>query len=118
MATSARVLLAVMRLFYGLTGLLAPGFLARRIGIDLQAAPAAGYVFRMFGVRTVLLGADLLTGTPEDRVEAARRGVLIHASDTLAAYLATRAEHFPGEGRVIVWISGLNTLLALLGSRR
>jgi hypothetical protein len=113
----ARILLACIRLFNGLAALLAPGMLARRLGVDPQANPAMLYVFRMFGIRTVLIGADLLMQTGNRRAVATRRSVLIHASDTLAAFLAARSGRFPRNGRVIVWISAVNTLLAILANR-
>jgi hypothetical protein len=91
----ARILLACIRLAMGLLGLLAPGIPARQIGVDPKANPGILYVFRMFGVRTVLIGAELLMQTGDRRAEALRRAVVIHASDTLAAYLVSRSEHFP-----------------------
>ncbi len=114
----ARIVLAGMRLFNGLLALLAPGFLARRIGIDPEANPGIMYVFRMFGIRTVLIGADLLVQTGERRTESLRSAVLIHASDTLAAFLATSKGQFPRSGRAIVLISAFNTALAVVASRR
>jgi hypothetical protein len=114
---SARVLLGWIRLLNGSLALLAPGFLARRIGVDPEADPGITYVFRMFGIRTVLIAADLLVQTGERRTEAVRRAPLIHASDTLAALLATRGRRFGKGGRGIVAISALNTLLALLANR-
>ena len=113
----ARILLALIRLFNGLAGLLAPSFLARQVGIDPEANPGALYVFRMFGIRTVLLGIELLFQTGERRTEAVRRAVLIHASDTAAAFLASRSANFPKRSRLIVWISATNTVLAILANR-
>jgi hypothetical protein len=113
----ARVSLASVRLLNGGLALLAPGFLARQIGVDPDANPGIMYVFRMFGIRTVLIGIELLVQTGERRAEAARRAILIHASDTLAAYLATLSGNFPRQGRTIVVISAVNTVLAILASR-
>src|ERR1700681_2401676 len=113
----ARILLALIRLANGLLALLVPGFLARQVGIDPDANPGALYVFRMFGIRTVLLGAELLIQTGDRRAEAVRRAVLIHASDTLAAYLATLSSSFPSRGKLIVWISAANPVLAFFASR-
>src|SRR6202171_1481103 len=101
----ARILLACIRLIMGLLGLLAP------------ANPCILYVLRMFGIRTVLIGAELLMQTGERRAEALRRAVVIHASDTVAAYLASRSPFFPQKGRIIVWISAFNTLLAIIANR-
>ena len=113
----ARVALACIRLLNGGLALLAPAFLARQVGVDADANPGVVYVFRMFGIRTVLIGAELLVQTGERRAEALHRAVLIHASDTLAAFLATQSSQFPSKSRTIVWISALNTLLAIVANR-
>src|ERR1700738_2007646 len=97
----SRVLPALVRRVNGLAALLVPGFLARQVGIDPEANPGALYVFRMFGIRTVLLGAELLMQTGDRRAEALRRAVLIHASDTGAAFLATLSGNFPKRGKII-----------------
>jgi len=113
----ARVLLALIRLFNGLAALLVPGMLARNVGVDPEANPAMLYVFRMFGIRTVLIAMDLLAAPSERRSEAMRRAVVIHASDTVAAFLASLSPKFPKGGRVIVVISAVNTVLAVLANR-
>lgn len=109
----ARILLALIRLVNGLAALFTPGLLARRLGIDPETTPAALYVFRMFGIRTVLIAIDLLAGGSR-RSSALRAAPMIHASDTLAALLAARAWNFPQDGRIIVGISALNTVLAVI----
>ena len=113
----ARVLLALIRLFNGAAALLAPQFLAKQLGVDPDANPAMLYVFRMFGIRTVLIALDLLFQSGEKRTDAVRRAVLIHASDTVAAWLATMSGRFPKNGKYIVWISALNTALAVVANR-
>ena len=114
----ARVLLACIRLLNGGLALVAPGFLAHQIGVDPDANPGITYVFRMFGIRTVLVGAELLVQTGERRNEALRRAVVMHASDTVAAFLATQSPQFPKRSQIIVWISALNTALAVIASRK
>jgi hypothetical protein len=109
--------LACIRLVLGGVALLAPGFLAQRVGVDANANPGITYFVRMFGIRTVLIGAELRMQTGERRAEALRRAVLIHAADTMAAYLASRRPNFPKQGRAVVWISGFNTLLAIIANR-
>lgn len=111
------MLLACIRLLNGFLALLIPGFLARQIGVDADANPGIQYVFRMFGIRTVLIGLELLQPSGQKREQAVREAVLIHASDTLAAFLAALNGNFPKSGRTIVAISGFNTLLALLANR-
>lgn len=114
----ARIALASIRLFNGLAALVAPRMLAGRLGIDADANPAALYVLRMFGVRTALIGIDLFVQHGERRAEALRQAVLIHASDTLAAFLASRSAAFPRPmARIIVVISAVNTALAIYASR-
>jgi hypothetical protein len=117
LAEIARVVLACIRLLNGGLALVVPGFFARQIGVDPEANPGITYVFRMFGIRTVLIGAELLLQTGERRREAVQRAVLIHASDTLAAFLATVNSNFPKGGRAIVVISAVNTALALVANR-
>jgi len=116
-ADYARVLLACIRLLNGGLALVVPGFLARQIGVDPDANPGIKYVFRMFGIRTVLVGAELLRGDDQRREAAVREAVVIHASDTLAAFLASVSANFPKSSRTIVGISALNTVLAILANR-
>jgi hypothetical protein len=115
----ARILLALIRIFNGSAAVLAPQFLSKRLGIDYEANPASLYVWRMFGIRTVLIGADLLLQKGERRQEALRLGIVVHASDTLAAYLAGRSGKMPlNSARMITAISAVNTALAIFASKR
>jgi hypothetical protein len=112
--TLARWLLGIIRLTNGGLALFAPELLARRLGVDPRTTPAALYVLRMFGIRTIFLGLDLFRLTGTRREEALRRGVVIHASDTIAAALAARSRRLPGgSGVLITLISALNTALAI-----
>ncbi len=111
----ARVLLAGIRLFNGAVALVAPGILVSRLGSDPDTDPVAKYAFRMFGIRTVLVGAALLWPDEQVRRRAVRQAPLIHASDTIAALLTSRSARVPaGAGKTIVAISGVNTILSLL----
>jgi hypothetical protein len=114
----ARVLLGLIRLLNGIIALIVPKMLAQRLGLDTEANPAVLYILRMFGIRTTLLGVDLLFKQGEARAEALRVAPLIHASDTLAAFLAGRSKQFPQPmARVIVIISAVNTALAIYANR-
>jgi hypothetical protein len=113
----ARIALAWIRLINGALALIAPSFLARQVGVDPELNPGVSYAFRMFGIRTVLIGADLLVQTGDQRARSLRAAVLIHASDTLAALLAALSPRFPGRARFIVLISAINTALAVYASR-
>jgi hypothetical protein len=113
----AHLLLGAIRLFNGAAALLVPSAMARRLGTDPEANPAPIYPLRMFGVRTVLLGAELLFGSEETRLRSMRIGRVIHASDTTAAALGGIRGHFPPRLAVLLTgISALNTILAFLGS--
>jgi hypothetical protein len=118
MADLARILLACIRLFNGLVALLVPQQLAQRLGIDSDENPAALYVLRMFGIRTVLIGLDLLAPRGPRREHALKAAVVIHASDTAAAWLAGRNGRFPQPmARITVLISAVNTALAIIANR-
>ena len=91
----ARITLAGIRLFNGTAALVAPRDLARRLGIDPERNPGALYFIRLFGIRTVLVGAELLVRRGERRHEALKLAVLIHASDTLAAAMAAWSQRLP-----------------------
>jgi hypothetical protein len=111
-------MLGGIRLFNGAAALLVPGSVARRLGVDPDANPAPFYPLRMFGVRTVVIGAELLLPLKqEDRVRAMRIGILIHASDTLAAGLGGIRGQLPRRtAALLTGISALNTTLAVIGS--
>ncbi len=72
----------------------------------------------MFGIRTVVLGIELLFGDPETRERSLRAGVVIHASDTLSAATAgIRGDLPPLTATALTGISTLNTILSVVGSR-
>ncbi|MFE5924009.1 hypothetical protein [Streptomyces sp. NPDC056468] len=106
--------LSAIRLFNGAAGLLAPGLLIRRLDPDREPpSPAAVYAFRLFGIRTILLGLDLLTNRDERLREDLRDGVLIHGSDTAtAATLGLSGQLPPRTAVLTTLISAANTVLA------
>ncbi|WP_190130976.1 hypothetical protein [Streptomyces mashuensis] len=111
----ARQTLAAIRLVNGAAALLAPRLMARRLGAD-AAGPALVYVLRMFGVRTVVLGADLLlVRDPEQLHRMLRVGTFIHASDALAAACAGRHGTLPrATATAATTVSTVNVALTLL----
>jgi hypothetical protein len=84
----ARTALAVVRLVNGTIALVAPEKFLHVIGIDPEQNRLATYFLRMFGIRTIFLGLDLLSREEAARDSAVRRAVLIHATDAAAAVLA------------------------------
>lgn len=113
-----RKILAGVRIVNGTLGLLAPELLLRRLGTDLSRDRSGIYPFRMFGIRTVLIGADLLVLHGEQRRRATRLAILIHASDTVAAATAGVRGDLPRKAAVTTTlISAGNTVLAILANR-
>ena len=112
---AARVLLAGIRLANGTLSLVAPASFARRLDVDPEESPASLYGFRLFGARTVLIGAQLLGRDSEARRRAVRAAPFVHAADTLAALAAGATGQLPASGaRKAALVSGVNTMLALL----
>jgi hypothetical protein len=116
-AAKARKVLAVIRLVNGGLGLLAPRFLLRRLGTDPDRDPSGIYPFRMFGIRTILIGADLLLLTGEQSRRASKMAVVIHASDTASAATCLVKGYLPRRaGIVATLISSVNTILAVIAA--
>jgi hypothetical protein len=110
----ARYALAGIRLFNGTVALLAPMAMAERLGVKPEAAPAAAYALRLFGIRTVVIGVELLVLDGDDLDRSLRNGVLIHASDAVSAATAgARRQLPPTAAATATVISTVNVLLAL-----
>jgi hypothetical protein len=113
---SARTLLGLIRIVNGAVGLFVPKMFIARFDPDHQPSPAAIYAFRLFGVRTLLIGVDLLRDGPHlPRTVAA--APLIHGSD-VATVVALGAQGVipPRTARVTTAISSVNLLLALVAA--
>ena len=116
---SARILLASIRLFNGVVALFAPTLLTRQFGGGATVNQAIIHVLRMFGVRTIVIGVQLLVPDEQLRADALRYAVPIHASDTLSAALVGIQGQVPGRVSIMLTaISGLNTILAVLAQPR
>jgi hypothetical protein len=113
-APAARRALAVVRLVNGALGLLAPRFLLRRLGAGPSDTTGV-YPFRMFGIRTIVMGAELLLPEGEQRRQATRLAVLVHGTDTLSALTAGLRGDLPRRAAVVTTaISAGNTVLAVV----
>jgi hypothetical protein len=114
----ARIALGIIRSVNGLAALFTPKRMVRRLGADPDTNGVAIYVLRMFGIRTVLLGAQLFLLEGERRQEALRTGVVIHASDATAALIAGVTRQLPRKVAALVFvISSVNTALAIVAQR-
>ena len=115
MASAARTLLGTIRLGLGATALVAPHVLAKRLAPADEPRPALLYALRLFGIRNLVIGRDLLRG--DERAIAA--APLIHATDTCAAALLATSGSLPRRRGVLVTaLSAGNTVLALLARSR
>ena len=115
----ARVTLAGIRLFNGVAALFVPTTLARRLRVDPDANPAALYALRLFGVRTVLIGAQLLLRDGGVRAHSLRVAPAVHALDTTAAMIAGDRGQLPRRAATTAaLISTVNTVLAIVAQRR
>jgi hypothetical protein len=112
------VALGAIRVVNGALALVAPKTLMTRLGVDAANNRAAVYGLRMFGIRTMLIGLDLLTGDEEVRGRTVRRAPLIHGCDTASAVVAGLRGDLPRRAAVLATaISGINLVLALLAWR-
>ena len=114
-----RITLAGIRLFNGVAALFVPATLARQLGVDPAANPAALYALRLFGVRTVLIGAQLLLRDGGVRAHSLRVAPAIHALDASAALIAGERGQLPRRAATTAaLISTVNTVLAVVAQMR
>jgi hypothetical protein len=117
-AGGARIALAVLRLTFGTLGLLAPQVLIRRIEGPDADSPAAVYAFRLFGIRTILLGRALLVQQGPELRKSLNEAPLVHGSDTVTATLLTLGGHVPRRSGIgLIAVSAVNTALSLVARR-
>jgi len=111
---AARFALAGIRVINGGIALVAPGVIIRRFGEERAADNAAVYGLRMFGVRTVVLGVDLVALTGDSLRRALGQAVIIHGTDTAtAALLGFSGRVKPRTAIPLTLISLTNTALAI-----
>jgi hypothetical protein len=115
MAEAARIALALIRAINGAIALFAPRLLIRAIGLDPAGNPAGLYIARLFGIRTLVIAADLVQADRSSRGRAIEEAVIIHASDAIAATMAGLERRVPPRGALMAaTISSVNTALALI----
>jgi uncharacterized protein YjeT (DUF2065 family) len=114
-ADAARIALAAVRIVNGTAALVAPRLAARRLGTEHEASV---YPLRLFGIRTVVIGAELLVRDRAVRRTALNGAVVVHASDTCAAVLAGLNRELPRrQAAILTLVSAANTALALIARR-
>lgn len=114
----ARVGLGLIRLVNGGLALLAPTLLLRQLRVDPRTEAAAKYPFRLFGIRTVLIAADLLLNRGT-RADAVRVAPIIHVSDTISAALAGIRGDLPRRAAITATlISTVNVALSIAAQPR
>jgi hypothetical protein len=111
----ARIALACVRVFNGGASLAAPEAFTRRLGRPTDAEGSAVHVARMFGIRTVLIGLDLVSRDPAVRRHAQRVALVVHVSDTVSAAAAGLSKQLPARSAVFATaVSALNVALAAI----
>lgn len=111
----ARYALGAIRLINGAATLFATRPFSRRLGVDPDSSPAAIYALRLFGIRTIYVGAELLFARGEHLDDAVAVAPVIHVSDTVSAVLAGVSHQLPKKSaRTGALISAANVLLSLL----
>jgi hypothetical protein len=114
----ARITLAGIRMFNGVAALFVPATLARRLGVDPEANAAALYALRLFGVRTVLIGVQLLLRDGGLRAHSLRVAPVVHALDATAALIAGDRGQLPRRAATTAaLISTVNTVLAIVAQK-
>jgi hypothetical protein len=117
-APAARYALGGIRILNGGLALVAPELIVKRLEGEPLSSAAATYGLRLFGVRTVFLGIDLLTMRGHHLKRSLGHAVLIHASDTAtAATLGVSGRIRPRVAVPLTAISALNTVLAVVAWR-
>lgn len=114
----ARLVLGLLRLTFGSLALAVPDRMVARVEGEGADSPAAVYAFRMFGIRTVLIGRALLRDPGPELDRALAEAPLIHLADTTTATLLTVSGRLPPRtGLSLIAVSGLNSALALAAWR-
>lgn len=115
----ARYVLGAVRLFNGAAALFATRPFAKRLGVDADTSPVAVYALRLFGVRTIYIGAELIFARGDHLRDAVSIAPAIHVSDTVSAVLTGVGGQLPRKSAwTAVAISAFNVLLSLLAWRR
>ena len=118
LGNAARVTLAAIRMFNGAVALAAPAVAAKRIGMAPDATEPSHYPWRLMGVRTLIIGAELLSRDPGRREKAVRIALPIHAIDTISAAKTLVRGELPKRNAILLTVvSGTNTVLSLLARR-
>ncbi len=113
-----RVTLAAIRLVNGTLALFAPKMLMTRLGVDVRTSPAVVYGMRMFGVRTLLIGVDMLSSDTDVRERAVRAAPVIHGSDTISAAIAGMRGDLPRRSALTATaLSAVNLVLAVMARK-
>jgi hypothetical protein len=118
-ARAAQYTLGAIRLIVGSVALGAPEKLVKTYGADPASNGAAVYALRLFGVRTIYIGLQLLLGEGAALDDALRAAIPIHACDTISAVIAGATGQLPRRAALTgTALSSINTVLATVANRR
>jgi hypothetical protein len=94
-AVTARRSFGPVRLVEGVLALAAPRLLLGRLVTDPEQDPSGSYPFRLFGVRSVPIGADRLILTGDRAGPESKVAVAIQATDTAKPATRLLTGHLP-----------------------
>jgi hypothetical protein len=115
-AATARRLRGVVRLVKGTLALAAARFLLGRLGTDPDQDASRSYPFRLFGVRSVLIGADRLVLTGDQARPASKVAVAIQATDTATPATLVKGHLLGRAGSVATLAPAVNSMLAVIAA--
>lgn len=98
---------------------LAPRTSGRLFGISVEQNPAGPYFGRLYGARSALMAATLLTaGGPEQAAKVARQHAVVDAADVMASVIGARRGQLGARGAGTTGVTALGLLLlGLQGGR-
>jgi len=107
-AKQRRDLLVGVRATFGTVALVAPRLALRLLGLDPDRHPPLVYLTRVFAVRDLVLAHQLASATNEDEAEEAiRGGIVVDASDALAALAGGMSGRLPTRAAAMGALGGL-----------
>lgn len=120
--TRARYFLSAVRLVNGAAATFTPEAFSKRMGVDTSKDPSVVYPLRLFGIRTLLIGGDLLLSRGDRLQQAIFVSPAIHAADAGAAIFAGVKGQLPRKtattGAVISLVNLALAVRMVLGARQ
>ena len=95
------------RVAVGVFALAAPGRAFAGAGLSDRSNPQLPFMTRMFGVRDLVIGANALTTSGEERRRWLQTAIAVDVVDALAAAAGHRSGYLPTSGAVMLGITAV-----------